>query len=129
MNKVVICGRAVKDAAVRYTQDQMCIARFNIAVDRRGKKQDGKPTADFPSCVAFGKTAEFCEKWVKKGVKFDIAGHLTTGSYQDKDGKTVYTTEVTVDDIEFGESKGSQEAPKQDQWMDVPDDDDTLPFN
>lgn len=134
MNKVILCGRAVKDAAISYTSgdNPMCIARFTIACDRRGKRQEGKPTADFPSCVAFGRTAEFCEKWVKKGVKYDLSGRLTTGSYKDKDGKTVYTTEVTVEDIEFGESKNAQTEtkPEQNDWQNVPDDlDSELPFN
>lgn len=135
MNKVILCGRAVKDAAISYTSgdNPMCIARFTIACDRRGKRQEGRPKADFPSCVAFGRTAEFCEKWVKKGMKFDIVGRLQTGSYKDKNGNTVYTTEVVVEDMEFGESKGAQHQTKEEpseEWANVPEDiDSQLPFN
>ena len=129
MNKVMLTARLVKDPVIKYN-GEMCIARFTVACDRRFKK-DGQQSADFPSCVAFGRTAEFCEKWVKKGVKYDIVGRLQTGSYEDKDGKTVYTTEVVVEDIEFGESKKSQgetkEEPKE-EFMEVSDDAD-LPFN
>ncbi len=123
----------------------MCIARFTLAVDRRRAKKDGEQTADFISCVAFGKTGEFVEKYARKGMKFDLSGRIQTGSYQDKDGKTVYTTEVVVEDIEFGESKnasaGTAATPapssQQDQtqtdtdgFMTVPDEiDDELPFN
>lgn len=133
MNKVILAGRLTKDPSVKYSGD-MCIARFTVACDRRFKK-DGQPSADFPSCVAFGKQAEFCEKYAKKGMKFDISGRLTTGSYKDKDGKTVYTTEVTVEDIEFGESKNAQNTQtetksEQNDWQNVPDDlDSELPFN
>ena len=133
MNKVILTGRLVKDPAIKYN-GEMCIARFTLACDRRFKK-DGQPSADFPSCVAFGKTGEFAEKYARKGMKFDVVGRLQTGSYEDKDGKTVYTTEVVIEDMEFGESKKSQgevteskEAPKEETWMDVSDDSD-LPFN
>ena len=129
MNKVILTGRLTKDPTIKYN-GEMCIARFTVACDRRFKK-DGQQSADFPSCVAFGKTAEFIEKYFRKGMKADITGRLQTGSYEDKDGKTVYTTEVVVEDIEFGESKKSQgetkEEPKE-EFMEVSDDTD-LPFN
>jgi single-strand DNA-binding protein len=129
MNKVILTGRLTKDPTIKYN-GEMCIARFTVACDRRFKK-DGQQSADFPSCVAFGKTGEFAEKYARKGMKFDIVGRLQTGSYEDKDGKTVYTTEVVVEDIEFGESKKSQgetkEEPKE-EFMEVEDDTD-LPFN
>ena len=107
MKNCVLYGRLTKDPVVRYTQGDksMCIARFTLAVDRRGRKEEGKPTADFISCVAFGKNGEFFEKYGKKGGKFLIRGHIQTGSYEDKDGKTVFTTDVVVDEQEFGESR------------------------
>ncbi len=112
MNKAMLTGRLTKDPNVRYSQgeNQMCIARFTLAVDRRrSRNQDGNgQTADFISCVAFGKTGEFVEKYAKKGMKFDVVGRIQTGSYQNKDGQTVYTTDVVIDEIEFGESKNSQ---------------------
>lgn len=124
MNKVIICGRLTKDPDIKYTQDQKAVARFTLAVNRKGKDKG----ADFISCVAFGKTGEFVEKYFKKGMKADLSGSIHTGSYEGKNGK-VYTTEVWVDDIEFGESKGSSEK-KQEEWTDVPDEDDSeLPFN
>lgn len=88
MNKVIIMGRLTRDPQIRWTQgqDEMCIARFTVAVDRR-VKQDGQQAADFPACVAFGKTAEFVEKFGKQGVKFLITGRITTGSYTNRDGK------------------------------------------
>lgn len=127
MNKVILTGRLTKDPTIKYN-GEMCIARFTLACDRRFKK-DGQQSADFPSCVAFGKTGEFAEKYARKGMKFDIVGRLQTGSYKDKDGKTVYTTEVVVEDLEFGESKKSEpkEEPKE-EFMEVSDDAD-LPFN
>jgi single-strand DNA-binding protein len=130
MNKVILSLRLTKDPTIKYN-GEMCIARFTGAVDRRFKK-DGQQSADFPSCVAFGKTAEFCEKWAKKGMKFNVVGRLTTGSYKDKDDRTVYTTEVTVEEIEFGESKNAQTEtkPEQNDCQNVPDDlDSELPFN
>lgn len=129
MNKVMLTARLVKDPTIKYN-GEMCIARFTVACDRRFKK-DGQQSADFPSCVAFGKTGEFAEKYARKGMKFDIVGRLQTGSYENKDGKTVYTTEVVVEDIEFGESKKSQDETKEEpkeEFMEVSDDTD-LPFN
>lgn len=135
MNKVILSGRATADADVRYSQD-MAIARFTMAVDRKHKK-DAEASADFPTCVAFGKTAEFLEKYGKKGTKFILTGRLQTGSYTNKDGARVYTTDVVVEDIEFAESKnsGSANTPKKEddgftQFGDFPVEveDDDLPF-
>lgn len=130
MNRADLTGRTTKDPEIRYAQgtNPMCIAKFSLAVDRRFKK-DGEPTADFINCVAFGKTAEFIEKYVAKGIKIGVCGHIQTGSYKDKDGKTVYTTEVVADEVEFEEKK--EQAPKQDNgFIDVPDSAlDDLPFS
>ena len=138
MNKAMITGRLTRDPNTRYSQgeNQMCIARFTLAVDRRRSKNSDEQKADFISCVAFGKTGEFVEKYARKGIKFDIVGRIQTGSYQNKDGQTVYTTEVVVEDIEFGESKGSSQASASSQqepddgFVNVPGElDDELPFN
>ena len=138
MNKAMITGRLTRDPNTRYSQgeNQMCIARFTLAVDRRRSKNSDEQKADFISCVAFGKTGEFVEKYARKGIKFDIVGRIQTGSYQNKDGQTVYTTEVVVEDIEFGESKGSSQASASSQqepddgFVNVPEElDDELPFN
>ncbi len=128
MNSACITGRWTKDPEVRYTQgdEPMAIAKGTIAVNRKGKDKG----ADFISVVAFGKTAEFIQKYFTKGMKADITGHIQTGSYDHKDGYKVYTTEVVIDGIEFGESKGSSEPKEeqQEQWQNVPDDNE-LPFN
>ena len=131
MNKALLTGRLTKDPEVRYStgENQMCIARFTLAVNRKGKKKEGQPTADFISCVAFGKIGEIAEKYFKKGMKADIAGRIQTGSYKNKNDETVYTTEVVIEDLEFGESKATQakEQLKEEEWTAVPDDE--LPFN
>jgi len=111
MNKVILMGRLTRDPDIRYTQgdNPMCIARYTLAVDRRFSRNannDGN-NADFISCVAFGKTAEFTEKYLKKGTKMAITGRIQTGSYTNKDGAKVYTTEVVVEDQEFAESKNA----------------------
>lgn len=107
MNLVILSGRITKDADVRYAQsgDNMAIARFTLAVDRRGKKEEGQQTADFIGCVAFGKTAETIEKYTSKGTKIMLRGHWQTGNYKTKDGATVYTNDCIVDEFEFAESK------------------------
>ena len=130
MNKAALTGRLTKDPTTKYTagENQMCITRFTLAVNRRGSKNEDQK-ADFISCVAFGKTGEFAEKYAKKGMKFDIVGHIQTGSYKKENGDTVYTTDVVVEDMEFGESKNaSEQKPQEEQWQDVPDDTE-LPFN
>lgn len=140
MNKVIEIGRLTKEPEVRYSQSDsaMAIARYTLAVDRRFKR-DGEQTADFINCIAFGKNAEFAEKYLHKGVKIAIVGRLQTGSYTNKDGHKVYTTDVVVEEQEFCESKSSQQPqnndrpqPSQDNsWMDIPDglEDSSLPFN
>lgn len=108
MNKVILVGRLVRDPEVRHSQGEKSttVARFSVAVDRRFKR-GGDADADFPNVVAFGKTAEFIEKYFKKGMKIGIVGRIQTGKYDDKDGKTVYTTDVVAEEVEFVESKGS----------------------
>lgn len=140
MNKVVLVGRIVRDPEVRYSQGEnpTAVARYTIAVDRRFKR-DGEPTADFINCVTFGKSAEFVEKYFRKGLRISISGRITTNSYTNKDGIKVYTTEVTVEEQEFAESKAESEAnktsnqqstPSSDGFINVPDGvDEELPFN
>lgn len=144
MNKVILVGRLTRDPEVRYTQgeNQTAIARYTLAVDRRFKR-DGEPTADFINCVVFGKSAEFAEKYFRQGLRVAISGRITTGSYTNKDGIKVYTTEVTVEDQEFAESKAESEANKTSVqqatqtntttggvFMNIPDDiPEELPFN
>ncbi len=110
MNKVILMGRLTRDPDVRYSQGEnsMAIARYTLAVDRRGRRdnQDGQ-NADFISCVAFGRSGEFAEKYLKKGTKICVTGRIQTGSYTNKDGQKVYTTDVVVEDHEFAESKNA----------------------
>ena len=135
MNKVILMGRSVKDADVKYSQgaNPMAIASITLAVDRKFKK-DGEQTADFINCKAFGKTAEVIEKYVTKGTKIAVTGRIQTGSYTNKDGVKVYTTDVMIEDLEFCESKGNNQssAPKNsgDDFMSIPDglEDSGLPF-
>ena len=133
MNKVILMGRATKDAEARYTtgDNPMCITRYTLAVDRKGKDKG----ADFISCIAFGKGGEFAEKYIKKGTKMTVSGHIQTGSYTNKDGVKVYTTDVVVEEQEFAESKnsGKAETKKEETGMDgfrsIPDGtDEELPF-
>jgi single-strand DNA-binding protein len=107
MNKAILIGRICRDIEVRYFQGEnsTAVARFTIAVDRKFKKQGEEQTADFISCIAFGKTAEFIEKYFHKGEKIVVEGRITTGSYTNKDGVKVYTTDITVEQVEFAESK------------------------
>ncbi len=102
-------GRLTRDPEVRYTQgeNQMAIARYTLAVDRRFNRGNDENTADFISCVAFGKSGEFAEKYLRKGTKIAVTGRIQTGSYTNKDGVKVYTTEVVVEDQEFAESKNN----------------------
>ena len=134
MNKTLLIGRTTKDPDIRYAQSEqpMTIARFNLAVDRRFKKE-GEQSADFISCVAFGKTAEFIEKYVFKGTKVAVEGRIQTGSYTNNDGNKVYTTDVVVEQVEFAGAKtDSKSAAKEsnDDFMNVADglDDEGLPF-
>ena len=123
MNHVVLIGRTTKDIELRYSQNgNMAIARFSLAVDRASKEKG----TDFISCIAFGKTAELLEKYVPKGRKIAVQGHIQTGSYE-KDGHKVYTTDVIVDRMEFCESKqGNESKPDTDDF--VPTADENLPF-
>lgn len=136
MNKVILIGRLTRDPEVRYTQgdNPMAIARYTLAVDRKFKKE-GEATADFISCVAMGKNGEFAEKYLKQGTKIAITGRIQTGSYTNKDGNKVYTTDVMVEEHEFCEGKGNnttQEKPATgsgDAFMQIPSDvEDSLPF-
>ena len=109
MNKVILVGRLTRDPDVRYSQGEqsMAIARFSLAVDRRFKRDGDNQSADFISCVAFGKTAEFIEKYAHKGTKLVLEGRNQTGSYTNKDGVKVYTTDVVAENVEFAESKAT----------------------
>lgn len=135
MNKVVLMGRLTRDPETRYSQgqDSLCIARYTLAVDRRQKK-DNEAAADFIPIVAFGKAGEFAEKYFKKGTKLVVSGRIQTGSYTNKDGQKVYTTEVVAEDQEFAESKRSesatQPADSNDGFMNLPEGiEDDLPFS
>ncbi len=137
MNSVQLTGRLTRDPEVRYTDGGMSIARFTLAVNRRFKSENG-PDADFIRCVAFGKTAEFIEKYFLQGKKMDLNGRIQTGSYTNQEGNKVYTTDIVVENVEFGESKAAQEsrggqaaqgAANSDGFMDIPEGiDDELPF-
>ena len=125
MNRCFLIGRLTRDADIRRTTDTL-VARFTLAVDRPYKKagDETSVSADFPSCVAFGKTAEFVEKYLRQGVKIATEGRLQTGSYTNKDGVKVYTTDVVVDRIEFAESKRVDDAepPSINEYINVPED-------
>ena len=152
MNKVILMGRLTRDPEVRYTQgdNQMAIAKFTLAVDRRFNRNGDENTADFIFCVAFGKQAEFAERYLRRGTKIAVVGRIQTGSYTNKDGVKVYTTDVVVEEYEFAESKnsnnssnggsfdgnyGSSSQPAApmaagDGFMNIPDGiDEELPFN
>ena len=150
MNKVILMGRLTRDAEIRYSQGEnsTAIARFSLAVDRRFRRTNpngsDEQTADFINCVAFNKTAEFMERFGRKGTKFVLEGRIQTGSYTNKDGQRVYTTDVVAENIEFAESKnasggsdfgGAPSAPAPsgaaaDGFMNIPDGiDEELPFN
>lgn len=142
MNKWIGMGRATRDPDIKYSQGEnsMAIARFTLAVDRRIKRDSDEQTADFISCVAFGKVAEFIERYIRQGTKIVVEGRIQTGSYTNKDGQKVYTTDVVVENCEFAESKAANEgnnnnsrpAPSNaNEWASVPDgvEDEGLPFN
>lgn len=139
MNKVILMGRLCADPEVRYSQNQnqTAVARYRLAVDRRFKRE-GDQTADFIPCVAFGKAAQFAEYYLHRGTKIIITGRIQTGSYTNKDGQKIYTTDVVVEDQEFAESKGASsgnggtapQAADPDGFMSLPDGiDEELPFN
>jgi single-strand DNA-binding protein len=149
MNKVILMGRLTRDPEVRYSagENALAIARYTLAVDRRFRR-DGEATADFINCVAFGRTAEFAEKYLRQGLKIAVTGRIQTGSYTNREGQKVYTTEVVVEDHEFAESKAASDnyaasQPRQnsapsmpspssagaDGFMNIPDGiDEELPF-
>lgn len=152
MNKVILMGRLTRDPEVRYTQgdNPMAIARYTLAVDRRFNRNGDDAAADFIGCVAFGRSGEFAEKYFRKGTKIVVTGRIQTGSYTNKDGNKVYTTDVVVEDQEFAESKnasshngdgfgggfsgGNTGRPEPssagDGFMNIPDGiDEELPFN
>ena len=153
MNKVILMGRLTRDPEVRYSQGEnsRAIARYTLAVDRRFRRNnDGEQTADFIGCVAFGRSAEFAEKYFRQGLKVIVTGRIQTGSYTYKEGQKVYTTDVVVENTEFAESKasdssnsyhgGGYEQPSArpeptsavgDGFMNIPDgvEDEGLPFN
>lgn len=154
MNKVILMGRLTRDPEVRYSagNNSMAVARYTLAVDRRFRR-DGESNADFIGCVAFGRSAEFAEKYLRQGTKIVVTGRIQTGSYTNRDGQKVYTTDVVVEDQEFAESKAAasesgmmrQSAPppmaaspmpspaqasSADGFMNIPDGiDEELPFN
>ena len=150
MNKVILMGRLTRDPEVRYSQGEnsMAIARYTLAVDRRFNRSSNgeEQTADFIGCVAFGKAGEFAEKYFRKGTKVAVVGRIQSGSYTNKDGVKVYTTDVVVEEQEFAESKNSNNSDSQngqnsnnanaantspsDGFMNIPDGiDEELPFN
>ena len=148
MNKVILMGRLTRDPEVRYSQGEQAtaIARYTVAVDRRFRRDGDSQTADFIGCVAFGRQAEFAEKYLRKGTKIALTGRIQTGSYTNRDGQKVYTTDVVVEEQEFAESKAASEshmnggfqaapapapsAPAGDGFMNIPDGiDEELPFN
>ena len=137
MNKAILVGRLTRDPEVRYSQDEnaTAVARYTVAVDRRFKR-DGEPTADFIRCLVFGRSAEFAEQYFRQGMRVSISGRIQTGSYTNKDGVKVYTTEVIVEEQEFAESRTEQErnkaqgADEGDGFMNIQDDiDNELHFN
>ena len=147
MNKVILMGRLTRDPEVRYSQGERptAVARYTLAVNRTFKRA-GEPDADFINCVAFGRTAEFAEKYFRQGIRIVISGRIQTGSYTNRDGVKVYTTDIIVDEQEFAESKASSDqsaaafggrpsmaapsAPIGDGFMNIPDGlDEELPFN
>ena len=141
MNKVILMGRLTRDPDIRVSNTadrQITVARYTLAVDRRGKRDDNAQTADFISCVAFDRAAEFAEKYLHQGTKVLVTGRIQTGSYTNKEGHKVYTTDVMIEEQEFCESKGqgivekpSPNTSAGDGFMNLPDgmDDEGLPFN
>ena len=136
MNKVILMGRLTKNPEIKYAgkDNDMAVARYKLAVNRRYKRE-GEQESDFISCVTFGKSAEFAQKYLRKGIRIVVSGRISTGNYKDKDGKTIYTTDVLVEEHEFAqnkESNPSSETEKEagndsDGFMNVPDDEE-IPF-
>ena len=132
MNKVILMGRLTRDPEVRNSQSGTTVARYTLAVDRMFKRE-GEPNTDFINCITFGKNAEFVEKYLKKGMRIAVSGRIQTGSYTNRDGVKVYTTDIIVEEHEFAESKrsGACDMPGQgDGFMNIPDGlDEELPFS
>ena len=138
MNKVILVGRLTRDPEIRYSQgeDSMAVGRYTIAINRR-VKPDQEQTADFLRCIVFGRSAEFAEKYFRQGMRIAVSGRIQTGSYVNKDGIKVYTTEIVVEEQEFAESKAEAEGrpfhestTDADGFMNVPDGlDEELPFH
>lgn len=140
MNRVILMGRLTRDPEVRYTQgsEPMAVARYTLAVNRRVRKDDGSQEADFINIVAFRKAGEFAEKYFRQGMRVLVSGRIQTGSYTNKDGQRVYTTDVIVDEQEFADTKRDGSGPScgtsspiGDGFMNIPDgvEDEGLPFN
>lgn len=147
MNKVVLCGRLVRDPEVRYSTGErsMAISRYALAVERRGKKKEGEQSSDFINCVAFDKSGEFAEKYFRQGMRVLVSGRIQTGSYTNKEGRKIYTTDVIVEEQEFADGKNKTEEKYSDKdpgpspygnagsdgFMHIPDgiEDPGLPFN
>ena len=138
MNKVILMGRLTRDPEVRYSQGErsMAIAKYTLAIDRRKTQQNSDPGADFINCVAFDRAGEFAEKYFRQGLRVLISGHLQTGSYTNKDGQKVYTTDVIVESQDFADSRrdgsgAGSRGSKDDDFMNIPDnvEDEGLPFN
>lgn len=139
MNRVILMGRLARDPEIRYSQGNqpMCVAKYTLAVERRGQKKNDDQKCDFIPCIAFGKSGEFAEKYMYQGMRMLVSGRIQTGSYTKQDGTKVYTTDIVVDDQEFADSKGANAgaAPQQNPassegFMNIPDiDDEGLPFN
>ena len=145
MNKVILMGRLTRDPEVRYSAGEgaTAIARYTLAVDRRFRREGSEQTADFIGCVAFGRNAEFADKYLRQGIKIVVTGRIQTGSYTNRNGQKIYTTDVVVEDQEFAESKSHSQQNNEysdrepacpypsagnDGFADIPDDED-LPFN
>lgn len=148
MNRVILMGRLTRDPEVRYSQGEraMAVAKYTLAVDRRGRRQEGQQSADFINCVAFDKAGEFAEKYFRQGMRILVSGRIQTGSYTNKDGVKVYTTDIMIEEQEFADSKAassgagggyqptSRPEPASaisDGFMSIPDgvEDEGLPFN
>lgn len=143
MNRAILMGRLTRDPEVRYTSGEksMAVARYTLAVDRRGRgNNSGEQTADFINIVAFDKAGEFAERYFRQGMRVLVSGRIQTGSYTNKEGQKVYTTDIVVDSQEFADSKGAgsgsgssaaPSAPMGDGFMNIPDgvEDEGLPFN
>ncbi len=145
MNKAILIGRLTRDPDIRYTEgsQRTCIARYSLAVNRPARGE-GQQTADYISCVAFGKSGEFAEKYLSKGMKIAVTGHIQTGSYTNRDGVKIYTTDVVIEQQEFCESKAAGDRARgsegtqgeardqadQDGFMNIPDAvEEDLPFH